>query len=143
MPQITTQVPDLRLSGAIIQVFIFPPVHTYFKPEIKPEEIPIFTAVGMIDTGASISGIDVSIAKHLNLISRDFIPILTPSGIKNHYTYDIDLMLPQTLGFKKFTLEVTGSDLIRQGIQVLIGRDVLKECTFVYNGSDNTWHLTV
>ena len=87
MPQITTQVPDLKQSGALMQVFIFPPSHTYYVAGMKSENIPIYTGVGLIDTGASISAIDVSVAKSLNLISRDIIPILTPSGIKNHYTY--------------------------------------------------------
>ena len=124
-----------------MQVFIFPPSHTYYVAGMKSENIPIYTGVGLIDTGASISAIDVSVAKSLNLISRDIIPILTPSGIKNHYTYDVEFMLPQTLGFKKFSLDVTGCELAKQGIQVLIGRDVLKECTFIFNGTTNTWEL--
>lgn len=143
MPQITTQVPDLMASGAIIQVYIFPPAHTFWEPDIDPKKIPIFTAQGLIDTGASISAIDTTIVTHLKLISRDYVPVMTPSGITKHYTYDISLMLPKTLNHKSFDLEVTGSDLIRQGFHVLIGRDVLKSCNFVYSGNDNTWHLSI
>src|SRR5262245_28745817 len=101
-------------TGAMIQVFIFPPTHTYWKQGMKREDIPIFTASGMIDTGASISAIDLTIVQQLKLISRDYIPVMTPSGIKDHYTYDVNLMLPQTLNHKSFDLEVTGCDLIKQ-----------------------------
>lgn len=143
MPQITTQIPDIKATGALLQIFIFPPAHMWWKDGMNAEDVPIFTATGLIDTGASISAIDYGIATALKLISRDVIPIMTPSGVKDHYTYDVSLMLPESLGHKSFPVEVTGADLARQGIQVLIGRDVLKHCSFVYNGVDNTWHLAI
>jgi predicted aspartyl protease len=143
VPHINTQVPDLAASGALLQVFIFPPTSQYWTPGMDAQSIPLFVATGMVDTGASISAIDYSVAKKLNLISRDIIPIMTPSGIKNHNTYDVNLMLPKTLEHRSFDIEVVGSELLQQGFQVLIGRDVLKYCSFIFNGVDNSWQLHI
>lgn len=47
-------------------------------------------------------------------------------------------------GFRPFpALPVIASMLAAQGIMGLLGRDVLKECLFVYNGPDNVFTLAI
>jgi len=39
------------------------------------------------------------------------------------------------------TIPVIGTDLSAQGIDALVGRDVLKDCVLVYNGGTGTFTL--
>ena len=141
MPHYIKKLTNLQNAGAVIDIFIFPPAQVINTHTQAKEHIPNKPCVGMIDTGASISAIDFSISKELNLISRDFIPVLTPSGTSNHYTYDVGLMLPKEMGYKMYFIEVTECDFSKQSFDVLIGRDVLQYCTLIFNGWDNSFQL--
>ena len=143
MPALIKRVSDLRLEGPTIDITIFPPAPVIQDYRNRNLQIPFKNGVGLIDSGASNSCIDISIATELGLVSRDFVSVLTPSGTSNHYTYDVLIMLPQQLELKSFFVEVTGADLTLQPYDVLIGRDVLAACTFIYNGWDNSFQLHI
>jgi len=51
--------------------------------------------------------------------------------------YDVALAIPSGVGAFHMlpTLAVTGASLSHQGFEALIGRDILKDCILVYNGS--------
>jgi hypothetical protein len=141
MPQIIKRFSSLQDSGPTIDITIYPPAE--IVKQLEAGKIPIVNCVGLIDTGASISAIDLSIVKELNLISRDFIPVLTPSGMSNHFTYDIGIQLPKEMGWKTYFIEVTGCDLEKQPYKALIGRDILQNCTLIFNGWDNSFQLHI
>ena len=141
MPFFTKRVTNLQREAPIIEVTIFPPAPIVNQYNDRKELIPHHRAIGLIDTGASISCIDVKIAEQMGLIARDFIPVLTPSGVSNHFTYDITIVFPPELESKVFFVEVTGADLSQQPFDILIGRDVLEQCTLIYNGWDNSFQL--
>ena len=65
--------------------------------------------------------------------------MLTPStGTQPHYTnvYDVSLILVHpALQLTMGNVAVAESELMVQGIQALIGRDVLKNCLLVYDGA--------
>lgn len=50
-------------------------------------------------------------------------------------------MLPPQLGRKMFFIEVTGADLENQHYDALLGRDILENCTLIYNGWDDSFQL--
>jgi len=100
---------------------------------------PPVQITALIDTGASSSSIDPSILRQLNLPLKGQVPIHTPSTDVNspHIAnlYDVSITFSHRLGTSSVTaLEVIESCLDHQGIQALIGRDVLAYCLFTYDG---------
>ncbi len=109
-----------------------------------PASIPI---TGLIDTGASCTSIDTTILRQLAIPSTGQIQVHTPSTQASapHVAnlYDISLVLVHPLITRKFdAMPVTESQLLHQGIQALIGRDILKDCFFSYDGSAQNFVLS-
>lgn len=108
-----------------------------------PAPVPI---TGLIDTGASCTSIDVSVLRQLAIPSSGQTQIHTPStqaGVP-HYAnlYDISIVLVHPSISRTFSaVPVTESQLIHQGIQALIGRDILACCIFTYDGSAQNFCL--
>jgi predicted aspartyl protease len=100
---------------------------------------------GLIDTGASATAIDPSIIQGLKLQQTGSLPIHTPStGHVPHQasTYDVCITIPfDGVTFTLGALQVFESSLSVQGIQALIGRDVLANCLFVYDGRANIFSI--
>jgi predicted aspartyl protease len=100
---------------------------------------------GLIDTGASGTAIDPSIIQGLGLQQTGSMPIHTPStGSVPHQvsTYDVCITIPFAgVTFTLGALQVFESSLSVQGIQALIGRDVLSNCLFVYDGRANIFSI--
>ena len=109
--------------------------------------IPSNVAVrALIDTGASCTGIDKAIIAALQLVSKGPIPVHTPTtgqAPKSCEQYDIHLrLIHPKLSFTFAALPVIETDdLSVQGIQGLIGRDVLRSCIFIFNGENGTYSL--
>jgi len=96
---------------------------------------------GLLDTGASGTAIDPSVLTALGLTPTGTAQVLTPTtGATPHVVdqYDVAILIPAPNGAPLFkqTLPVTASSLLAaQGFHALIGRDILGQCVFVYNGS--------
>lgn len=110
------------------------------KPIPKPVQIQ-----GLIDTGASISAVDKEALNKLELDPTGTVGGLTPSSSGKHHKFrqfDVSLKLIHTSFTKKIDpLAVVECELEAQGIQALIGRDILSECLLVYDGVDDTFAL--
>jgi len=94
----------------------------------------------LIDTGASGTCADASLIAKLGLTPTGSINIHTPStNGKMHACnqYDAMIFIPgnTTSGFLIEALPILETNLMSQGIEGLIGRDILDRCTLVYNGS--------
>jgi hypothetical protein len=100
----------------------------------------------LIDTGASISGIDAGVLKGLPLQPTGVIGLLTPTTgatPQQTPTYDVELTIPggsDGLTYHIAALAVTEGHF--SGHQGLLGRDVLQACRMTYNGLDNTVQLS-
>jgi hypothetical protein len=108
-----------------------------------PAAIPI---TGLIDTGASCTSIDVTFLRQLAIPETGTTAVHTPSTQANapHPTsvYDISLVLVHPLIRRTFmAVPVIEANLIHQGIQALIGRDILAACLFTYDGQAGTFAL--
>lgn len=127
----------LLLEGPIIQVEISPPqilINDYAARNL-PIPQPIVGSA-LIDTGATRTAIDKTIATQLRLNPINVITSHTPSGAVDFNQYAINLKFP-ALGFSpglEFA-EVAGLNIIDQGIIALIGRDILAQGLLVYNGA--------
>ena len=75
------------------------------------------------DTGATGTCISTSVVDTLEMIHSGFVRIQTPSGESVRKTYCIDLVLPNKITVKQ--LKVNDSEIGKQGIDILIGMDVI------------------
>lgn len=104
--------------------------------QLLPEPVPIRA---LIDTGASCSVIDLSVASALDLAPTGTTSMFTPStGTTAHNAYQYDVSLTCTVGdnipHKIQPLAVVGSDLTGRPFKALIGRDVLQNSLFIVDG---------
>lgn len=104
------------------------------------------TLRALIDTGASCTCIDPAAIASLGLAPTGVTQVLTPStGTTPHQanTYDVSVWIPcgTMMPLSIANLPVTESNLAAQGIQALIGRDVLGRCILVYNGQEQILSL--
>lgn len=87
-----------------------------------------FSGRALIDTGASVTSIDRTVAQELNLIPKGQVPVKSVTGENNHNIFDIDLFMG--MDNKRILLIedrfVVASDIKGQGFIALIGTDVLK-----------------
>ena len=100
----------------------------------------------LVDTGASCTCIDPSVLKSLGLTPTGTAPIHTPStGQKPHYAnqYDVSLVLLHLkLSLTFHTAAVVEAHLAAvQGVQGLVGRDLLSNCLLVYDGQSGRFTL--
>lgn len=104
----------------------------------------------LVDTGASFTSVEPEVLTLLGLTPTGTMDIVTPStGLEVHTTdtFDVDFLIgPATDDEVPLTipnLRVGASLLfLRQGIHALIGRDILKRCILIYNGSTNSFCLS-
>jgi len=110
-----------------------------------PVPTPV-NVVGLIDTGASITSIDPAVLKALGAVSTGTIPLQTPSTkaaaphIANQF--DVSIHLVHRMITRTFhAVPVVEAELAHQGIQALIGRDILIFCLLTYDGEAGTFCL--
>lgn len=105
------------------------------------QAIPAYvTGTFLLDTGASCTCIDPTLALPLGLVPTGSVPIQTPSTAGAVHTcnqYDVSIFIPagDVGGFFIDAIPVIETHLSSQGIDGLIGRDILNRCTIVYNGT--------
>jgi predicted aspartyl protease len=113
------------------------------------QQVPQFQLIrGLVDTGASTTAIDPSVVQGLGLSPTGSISVLTPSTGSipiQASTFDVSIVIPIFSG-QTFTLpavQVFESSLSVQGIQALIGRDILKNALLVYDGRNSIFSLAL
>lgn len=93
---------------------------------------------GLLDTGASISAIDVELLQKLDIPPIGVTRVSTPSGQDAQELYAVKFSFPGK-GLPDMTsLNVLGSNLKKQQISALIGRDILRYCLMVYDGTSGS-----
>lgn len=109
----------------------------------QPVPAPL-TLRALLDSGAGDSCIDVQCVQSLALPAKGARTYHTPSlaGPQTLTEYEVSLTLlhPQA-SYTFYSLPVAAAVLAPQGIEALLGRNVLKQCLFVYDGHGGTWSL--
>ncbi|WP_143103668.1 hypothetical protein [Methylobacterium gossipiicola] len=102
----------------------------------------------LADTGASVTCVDPGLVAPLSLTPTGVANMMTPStngGTHSCYQYDVALFIPPTkptdLGHFVDALPVMETHLRSQGIDGLLGRDVLQSCVLISNGPSGIWTL--
>jgi len=106
--------------------------------------------IALLDTGASATCIDPSILQKLRLTPTGQVMIRTPSTGINPVLfdqYDVSIYVPPAsqdqIPLYMGTLPVVCTELLAsQGFHILVGRDILAQCVFIYNGSMNWFTLS-
>lgn len=140
MPIVTAAITAL---GAILDVHVHISVPLLGQLNALGRTIPPPILVrGLIDTGASGTCLDPSVVAKLGLLPTGSIPVHTASTAGKpqvRYQYDVSLWLPIQRSAKphniRMTLPVIETDLSNQGIELLLGRNILDGCLFVYDGA--------
>ncbi len=136
----------LRLAGPLLNVEIsIPTALAQLYNQIKKPIPPPITGWALLDTGAYRTCVDNHTIQSLGVSAVGLEPTLTPAGKKDQNTYPAHFKFPGTNIDLDFG-EVIGADLKgqtfnNQPIIALVGRDILSECVFIFNGKAGMYTL--
>jgi len=134
----------LQVRGPIVQVSVGVEqnIAQQLLQQGQSPPTPI-TGVALIDTGASVTCIDDAAARGLGLPAIDVVTVASASHAaspQNVYPIQVEIAgLPVTIGAPR----AVGAALAAQGLLLLIGRDVLQQCTLFYNGPAGIFSLSL
>lgn len=134
----TNLVEGLRQTGAIVDVVVSQPSA---NAQAGGEAPAAQTVRGLIDTGASISTIDDSVAMQLGLTQTGSVELGGVGGSSQRPIYAAKFVVPE-FGVELDPIEVAGVSIPFADVQILIGRDFLKQLRLDYKGSEGTFALT-
>jgi len=117
----------LRQDGAVVQVVVGPP--SAYQQQAAGQGRPAGgtpqTVQGMVDTGASISTVSDRVAAAAGLVQTGSVPLGGVGGTSERPIYAASFTLPQ-YGITLDPIEVGGVTIPMPGIDILVGRDILK-----------------
>jgi hypothetical protein len=130
---------QLRQNGALVDVTISIPAS--YAAQVQGQAAAAQTVKGMVDTGASISTVSERVAQAAGLQKVGSVPIGGVGGTSERPIYAASVGLPQ-YGVKVDPVEVGGVDIGLTGVDVLVGRDILKALHLDYEGPEGAFALT-
>ena len=105
------------------------------------QPVPNFVTIrALVDTGASCTCIDPTVIAELALPPTGSVQMFSPTTGETPHAmeqFDVAIVIPSQQGQAPLifeTIPVVASSLAAQGIQALIGRDILSRCVLHYNG---------
>jgi predicted aspartyl protease len=135
---------NLQQLGPVLAVEIHvPTAYSKMLTSINMAVPNPISGLGLIDTGASVTAVDASEMKSLGVPPINVVPItgMTPGGQTQQNAYPVMVAFPGT-GLPPFEFStVLGSKLHGQTIVALIGRDLLSQMLFFYNGQTGSISL--
>lgn len=133
MPGQADPVTNLAVNGAILQIQVSVPSQQ--GGGAAPQT---FTA--MIDSGASISVLNISLAQQLGLPQVSSTQLGGVGGTMESPIYAASLVIPQ-FGVTVDPIQIAGVQNPLPGVDALIGRDVLRSLEFDYQGGQGAFTL--
>lgn len=133
----------LTQTGPMVQVQI--EVSTALSKRLLAEHAPVSqpeTGNALVDTGATFSAIDVSIAKRLNLEPIGTATTGTAAGKQTVAVFALKISIPGA----RIAVEdghVLGVDLDGTGVIALLGRSFLQNVIFIYDGPSGEFTIAL
>jgi predicted aspartyl protease len=125
-------VDQLMADGAIVQV-------TLTKPAAGGAGTPV-TLNAMIDTGASISTVQDSVAQRAGLQQTGSTQLSGVGGVQTSPIYAASLAIPE-FGVTVDAIEVASVQNPFPGVEMLLGRDLLRNLSLEYHGLQGQFAL--
>lgn len=139
MPSVNVSISN---NGPLIQALIGISAPRKEAMEKAGIAVPAFVSgTFLIDTGAYGTCVDPALVRPLSLTPSGSVSIQTPSTNGTAVScnqYDVAIFIPgagDEQGFFIPALPILETGLASQGIDGLIGRDILDRCTLIYIGS--------
>jgi hypothetical protein len=126
---------DLMQRGPLV------PIKLWVPQGVKTDIQPIDT-LAEIDTASFYTSVQEGIGTSLGLKPECIVQLPgTTRRLYNHYAYKLRLVFPQIAMVETTVIEVPYLLHQHERIRCRIGRDILRICTFAYNGRLNTFSL--
>lgn len=134
----------LRQRGAITTVSIGYPksLADGLRARGKPVPPPR-TISAMIDTGASISAIEDSVAKSIGLVKTGATYITGVGGASQRPIYSAQIFVSPPSGIRYDPIQIAGVTFGSPQFSMLIGRDILSDLALSYMGKQGKFSITV
>lgn len=114
----------------------------------QPTPAPV-ELLALIDTGAEGSCLDDRIVGRLDPVPQDYglVNYAVAGGVTPSVLYEVELTLPHPTATRSRwlvipDLEVAGVDLTGTGCEAILGRDVLAQCVFAFDGLTDSFTLS-
>lgn len=132
----------LRQNGALVEVAISVPASYAAQLQSQGKPVPpTQTVKGLVDTGASISTVSDAVSSAAGLQQVGSVPIGGVGGMSEKPIYAASFALPK-YGVKVDPIEVGGVSIPIPGVDILVGRDILKALHLDYEGPQGAFQLT-
>ena len=138
----------LQRTGPIVPLQVEIPAALAAQMQATGAQIPTpVIGMGLIDTGASVSAVDLSVVDRLGIQPIGVVPISHAGGSQLQQTYPARFSFPgtslPTIDFSALLgANLSGMLLPIPGqLIALLGRDLLKSFVLIYNGSDGRFTL--
>ncbi len=137
-------------SGPLLNAVITPSAPLLNALQKNKQSVPApIPCILLIDTGASTTCLDQTILSALQINPTGQTLIHTPSSGGDGHScpmYDVGIFIPGQVAGSLLhfvnPVPVVGTNFKIQGIQGLLGRDVLKNACLFYNGTTNLYTLS-
>ena len=111
-------------------------------PRVNPSIVP-----ALLDTGANVSAIDPSLVILLQLRPASMSQVHTPTSgvfgeLRAFYQIHLGFVEPESVVIADSLFVVSCDRLTPNGYFMLIGRDILDRCEFLYDGPRGEFSLT-
>ncbi len=116
-------------NGALLSVQISQPLSVAERIQTKSRQTINIKFNALIDTGASITVISPSVAEQLNLVHTGFNQIASVHNVEKRPVYYGRVTFPWGASVE---ISLVSCDL--QGIDCLIGRDIIKNWVMIFDG---------
>ena len=142
MPRFKQTTPKLRRDGPILEVQVEPVLAAQKVMQVDGDEISSVPVRALIDTGASGTLVQASVIEKLGLEQIGTVLLTTPSTTRPlvRYQYHVRIVLSRTIAFETNIVE---GALVGQDIECLIGRDILEQVLFTYDGPNSRFSLSL
>lgn len=132
-----SQKSSLKTGGAIARVLVAPAASYIRSGASSPRPWPL---LAMVDTGASLSAIDASVARAMGLPQTGTSRVAGATGVANLPVHAASVVL-RDAGARFDPVRLAGIALQGTGFHLLLGRDILSDLNLDYRGPAGSFAL--
>jgi hypothetical protein len=142
LPRLKRNFGDLTRSGPTIEVRLEPILSVQRILKAEGQEIPFVALLGMIDTGASGTLAQTTAFKEIGVEPYAVVRLFTASTTDPLFRrkFRVRVILAPAMAFEVDAVE---GALVGQNVQDLIGRDILEEVSFTYDGPNSRFSISL